>query len=81
MRALRKIIGGKVPIPEIFGWRHDQNDVFIYMQSIRGPNLQESWNELDESAKVAIIDHLREIMASLRSVKQGAQAPFIGTSL
>ena len=80
MRAIRETIGSKVPIPEIFGWRRDQNDIFIYMQLIRGSNLEERWNTLDENAKVSITGHLREIMAALRSVKQGSQGPLIGTN-
>lgn len=78
MRALRSLLGSKVPIPEIFGWRRDQKETFIYMQLMPGPNLEERWDTINENDKVAVTDQLHDIMKSLRSVKQCSQAPLIG---
>jgi hypothetical protein len=46
--VVKRICKDKVPVPEVFGWRIDDNGhVFIYMELIKGPTLLESWNSLD----------------------------------
>jgi hypothetical protein len=76
--ALRRAIGDKVPIPEVYGWRVDQGQVFIYMQLIPGPTLKQGWHSLNDSDKEAVCHQLRQIIDSLRQVKQDAPNPFIG---
>ncbi|EIT78206.1 hypothetical protein AO1008_01124 [Aspergillus oryzae 100-8] len=44
---VKKVFHDKVPVPELFGWRVDDEDyVFIYMELIEGPTLDECWNRL-----------------------------------
>ena len=77
---IRKVLDKAVPIPEIYGWRVDEGEVFIYMQLIAGPTLRERWDSLDQSDKVAISDDLRRMITSMRKVKQDTSHPFVGES-
>lgn len=59
---VRKVFHDKVPVPELFGWRVDDEDyVFIYMELIEGPTLDECWNRLGTVEKRAISDQLSRI--------------------
>jgi len=78
---IRKILHDEVPVPEVYGWRVDGFDTFIYMQLIRGDMLRDRWDSLSISDKTAVCDHLRQIMISLRQVEQDPDDPFIGKSL
>lgn len=71
-----------VPVPEVYGWRHDERgNVFIYMQYIEGPTLEQRWGSLDREEKSAIVETLRYYVNSLGRLKQGGEANkrFIGT--
>ena len=37
--VIKRVLGDKVPVPEVYGWRVDGRDVFIYMELIRGDTL------------------------------------------
>lgn len=58
----------RVPVPEIFGWRTDGKDVFLYMEAINGETL-EAWGtkELDHSH---VCNELINIFTILRNFKQ-----------
>jgi hypothetical protein len=77
---IRKMLPSEVPVPEIYGWRVDGRLVFLYMQLIRGPTLNERWDALSDSDKTAVCDHLRQIITSLRRLKQAPGDSFIGMS-
>ena len=38
-----KHLKGKVPVPEVFGWTEDGDQVFIYMSLIEGETLEQRW--------------------------------------
>jgi hypothetical protein len=41
---IRRTFGDMVPVPEIYGWRTDGREVFLYMQLIRGVTLKQRWD-------------------------------------
>lgn len=40
---IRMTLGDRVPVPEVYGWRVDGNEVFIYMQLVQGVMLKDRW--------------------------------------
>ena len=79
MWAVRKFLGHQVPVPELFGWRIYRDTVFIYMELIPGPNLQECWSDMNVCDKGAICSQLQEILRSIRHLKH--QDTFIGKKI
>lgn len=69
-----------VPVPEVYGWRKDGKQSFIYMELIGGRTLQESWEELDDEDRVAICQELRTMVKAWRGLSRDVcgNAPFIG---
>lgn len=63
--AIRRVPHDSVPVPELYGWRVDRPEAFIYMELIRGDSLKERWDALGDDDRVSICDQLRKIMASL----------------
>lgn len=60
----------RVPIPEVYGWRVEEDCVFIYMQLVRGESLHDRWDSLSGPGKVSIRDQLREIVVLLGQIEQ-----------
>ena len=54
-----------------------ERDVFIYMQYVRGETLRARWDSLSIANKTSVCDHLRQIMTSLRQVKQDLNDSFV----
>lgn len=75
---IKTTLGDNVPVPEIYGWRKDGNDVFIYMQLLPGYVLKDQWEFLTVLEKTSICDHLRQILVHLREVEQQPDDKFIG---
>lgn len=79
MWAVRKLLGDKVPVPEVFGWRVQNTVVFIYMQLIRGDTLADRWDNLSEENKLSICHDLHGMITSLRELQyDDTCGPFIG---
>ncbi|ROT39297.1 kinase-like protein [Sodiomyces alkalinus F11] len=80
LRAIGQLFPAKeVPVPELFGWRVDEGQNFIYMSLIHGPTLGEGWSLLNQEEKKSICGQLSEIVASLRRIQQPSTRPFIGS--
>jgi hypothetical protein len=77
---IRRILGDKVPVPEVYGWRVDGNEVFAYMQLVRGVPLKDRWEHLSTAEKTSVCEQLCEITTSLRQLKQEPSDQFIGMS-
>jgi aminoglycoside phosphotransferase (APT) family kinase protein len=75
--VIKRVLDDKVPMPEVYGWRVDGRDVFIYMQLAQGETLNDRWDSLSISDKITICDHLRQIPTSLQ-VEQDPNELFIG---
>jgi hypothetical protein len=76
--AIRKSLGQQVPVPEVYGWRRDGKEVFIYMQLIEGQTLEDAWDTLAEIDRAQIHRQLRHIVTSLRSLRQASHDSFLG---
>jgi len=75
---VKRVLLEQVPVPEVYGWRVDGQDVFIYIEFIPGETLKERWDFLSVDEKTALCSHLSQIMESLRHVEQDPNDPFIG---
>lgn len=81
MWALRKLLSNGpycVPVPEIYGWRTDGDQVFIYQELIAGVTLADRWNELEDEEKQYIIQRLKDMTYGLRLLEQDPSDIFIG---
>ncbi|KAF8249101.1 kinase-like protein [Wilcoxina mikolae CBS 423.85] len=78
MWAIRKLLPTSVPVPEVYGWCYDNDEVFIYMELKPGVTLKERWDELKTPDKEAVCEQLREIFAALRRLVQDPDDVFIG---
>lgn len=70
-----------VPVPEIFGWRRDEGETFLYMSLVQGQTLEDRWDLLDESARDAVCKQLKIMVGSWRGLRQEQeQEPYaVGT--
>ncbi|GIJ90516.1 hypothetical protein Asppvi_009472 [Aspergillus pseudoviridinutans] len=76
--ALRRLLNGLVPVPELYGWRTDGDVKYIYMEYIRGQTLEQAWDKLEPDDKVNISRELRAICDNLRRLEQDPSDPFLG---
>jgi hypothetical protein len=71
MIAIRQLFpSGEVPVPEVFGWRWQDDTNHIYMSLVPGEMLGRAWPSLTEAEKVSIYGELSQIVTALRHVKQ-----------
>ncbi|KAI0117738.1 kinase-like protein [Nemania sp. FL0031] len=71
MRTMKQLFpGGEVPVPEVFGWRVDKGQNFVYMSLIKGQTLWKAWSSLTQMDKKAICAQLSQIVAALRQIRQ-----------
>ncbi|KFZ14756.1 hypothetical protein V501_03063 [Pseudogymnoascus sp. VKM F-4519 (FW-2642)] len=75
--VIKRVLGNEVPVPELYGWRVDGRDVFIYMEYIKGEKLKDRWDSLTDADKTYICHHLRQILTSSRQVEQDPDDAFI----
>jgi hypothetical protein len=78
MWAIRYTLGQQVPVPEVYGWRRDGKEVFIYMQLIEGQTLEDAWDALSQTDRASIHRELHQIVQSLRSLRQPSGDSFVG---
>ena len=76
--AIRQHLENAVPVPEIYGWRTDGNEVFLYMEAISGKSLEQSWPEIEENDRSRICRDLRIMVDTVRQLKQDPSDSFIG---
>ncbi len=78
--VIRKLLGHIVPVPEIYGWRTDGDETFIYMEHIQGDTLEKRWNTLTDEERADICCQLRKMVDSWRELRQGPPDDFVGMS-
>ncbi|RAL04659.1 uncharacterized protein BO80DRAFT_205994 [Aspergillus ibericus CBS 121593] len=76
---LRRVFGDSVPVPEVYGWRIENNYVFIYMELIHGRTLHECWDDLDSMEKTVLCDQLCEIVSRFRQLSYQPSDKYIGS--
>lgn len=78
---IRRVFHGRIPVPEVFGWRIDEEDyVFIYMEFIQGQTLLDSWGDLTGLDKKSLCDQLCQIVRILRQLGQFSSDKYIGAA-
>lgn len=63
--AIRSMFHDDVPVPEVYGWRVDGLEVFIYIELIRGDTLMDRWDAFSNDDRTSICDQLRKSTTSL----------------
>jgi hypothetical protein len=76
--ALRNSCGDSVPVPEIYGWRVDGGETFLYMEARSGKTIEDAWPEMIEDDRLRICSEIRAILHNLRQIKQDPMDKFIG---
>ena len=79
--ALGQLLKDDVPIPEIYGWRVDGGETFLYMEYLHGQTLKQVWDKLEPDDRVSICCELRTIFNNIRRLQQKPGESFIGTGL
>ena len=74
-----KTRGGPVPVPEVYGWRTDDAETFVYQELIEGDTLLDRWAGLSHNDKLSITKHLRDMIQSWRNELRSDPAdPYVG---
>ncbi|KAF2785577.1 phosphotransferase enzyme family protein [Melanomma pulvis-pyrius CBS 109.77] len=81
LRMVKRLLPTQVPVPEVYGWKVEQGQVFLYMQLIRGPTLLEQWGSMNYQDKQSVCSHLCQILQSLRTIPQNLSKKFVGPFL
>ncbi|RFU31802.1 hypothetical protein B7463_g4532, partial [Scytalidium lignicola] len=76
---IRRVLGDAVPVPELYGWKVDGSEVFIYMEYIQGQELRCRWDSLSISEKTDICNQLKRMITTLHQVHQPPSDQFIGS--
>ncbi|KAL4811874.1 phosphotransferase enzyme family protein [Aspergillus spinulosporus] len=76
--AVRQTLKGDVPVPEVYGWRTEGNEKYIYMEYVNGISLEQAWPIMGQEDKAGVCRELRTIYQRLRQVEQDPEDPFIG---
>jgi hypothetical protein len=81
--AIRRVFHDLVPVPEVYGWRILEQEgkspeVFIYMQLIQGPTLEQRWVTLSVTEKQTICSDLRTMVSCFRSLRENNAEQVIG---
>lgn len=71
LHALRAAFpNNEAKCPELYGWRRDEEGInYLYMSLMPGVTLEEVWDSFSTGEKMDIVDDLREIVLSLRSLE------------
>ncbi|KIM36535.1 hypothetical protein M413DRAFT_78127 [Hebeloma cylindrosporum] len=77
MWALRKFLP-EVRVPEVYGWRRDGDELFVFMELIKGDTLYDRWNDLTEQEKAQIFTELGTMTDALRRLVRPPEEEFIG---
>ena len=80
MWALRKFLP-EVPVPEVYGWRRDGDELFIFMELIKGDTLLDRSKDLTEQEKTQIFTELGTMVRSLRCLVRPPEDEFIGKDI
>jgi hypothetical protein len=57
-----------VPVPEVYRWCKDDEQVFIYMELIDGVTLEKSWEGMNEEDRLAVCEQLRRMIDAWRGL-------------
>ena len=76
--ALRNCLEAAVPVPEIYGWRTDGKETFLYMEAVGGQTLEQAWDTMEVNNRLDLCRQLRTIFEKLRRFEQDPLYTFVG---
>lgn len=76
--AVGPFLDGRVPVPEVYGWRTDADQIYMYMEHVQGQTLEQAWDTMEPSERVTICSELKKISINLRRLQQDALDAFVG---
>ncbi|OAX82368.1 hypothetical protein ACJ72_03285 [Emergomyces africanus] len=76
--AVRHFLKGSVPVPELYGWRTNGGEVFLYMELVQGQTLEKAWDSMNPKDCAQVCLELHTCISNLRLLRQDPQDPFIG---
>lgn len=79
--AIGQLLKDHVPVPELYGWREDGDETFIYMEYLDAQTLEQAWDALKPGDRISVCGELRKIYDKLRQLEQEPEDPFIGRML
>lgn len=68
----------QVPVPEIYGWISEGDNVFLYMELINGSGLDSQWAQLSTQDRDGICKQLQSMLVDLRRLRQDPNDVFLG---
>ncbi len=71
-------LGRDVPVPELYGWRQDGGETFLFMELIHGDTLEQRWDSLTGNERTSVCNQLRHMTASWRRLRQHSSPQFVG---
>ncbi|KAJ5240286.1 hypothetical protein N7468_004905 [Penicillium chermesinum] len=67
--AIGQLLKDHVPVPEVYGWREDGNERFIYMENLHALTLEQAWDMLEHDDRISVCCELRTILKRLRQLE------------
>lgn len=64
MWALRKFLP-QVRVPEVYGWRRDGNELFLFTELTNGETLHNRWKDLTAQEKTQVCTELDTVVSAL----------------
>ncbi|KLJ07850.1 hypothetical protein EMPG_16680 [Blastomyces silverae] len=78
LHAVRYFLNESVLVPELYGWRTDGGEVFLYMELIHGQTMEKAWDSMSSKDRAQVCSELQTCISNLRWLRQDPQDPFIG---
>lgn len=78
LRFFKKHMKIRVPTPELYGWRVDGDQTFLYMELVHGNTLEDRWPSLSGDERTSICRELKTMVESWRGLQQESNPFFIG---
>jgi hypothetical protein len=78
--TVRLVLGPSVPVPEVYAWRNEGEESFIFMELLDGLTLEARWADLSTEERDSVAQELRGILHTLREAKQHSGYQFVGMS-
>ena len=80
LSRIHKYLDCSIPVPEVYGWRKQGKENFIYMELIDGVPLSDCIGQLSNEDKDRVCSQLRTTFTTLSTLKQDSiSGPFIGS--
>lgn len=77
MYAIKQFLP-RIPMPEIYGWRTDGKEVFLYMEYIRGRKFDTVLEEMTHAEHALAVRDLHNMLSDLRLLRQVERDAFVG---